>query len=306
MENTFNIREYIKNNHKAGKFGIKYLDDNLKGILKGDLILIGARSGSGKSTLSQNIAMANTDKKVKLFSLENFKNDDLATETYKQYKNITREYTLHIRDFVSGDFKPNEDALTKAEGIAKSKFNHIKIVSRQKDYFINKLKEDIICAVAKENCELIIIDHLDYLDKDNPNENDNSHMTELMKTIREVQDDFKCAVVAISHLRKSNSAKDAPVVPSMDEFHGSSNKVKEATVVIMFAPDDITNQSNAGGNSRATWCCIRKLRMGGVDNTVARLYFDIHKNNYANSFEICSVNYSGNKVEPIKVEVNDE
>lgn len=113
---------------------------------------------------------------------------------------------------------------------------------------MSKLKNDMISAVANDGCKLLIIDHLDYLDKDNPADNDVTHMTELMRTIRELQDDFGVAVIAISHLRKPANAKFMPAVPSVDEFIGSSNKVKEATSVIMFAPDDKENQNNAGSH----------------------------------------------------------
>ncbi len=291
------IKKYMAENKKVGQFGVSYLDNKLRAILRGDLILIGSRSGAGKSTIAQNIALANPHIKVKLLSLENFKNDDLAVDTYKNYRALTRNFRLNVRDFVAGDFEIDEEKLIQAQNMTNARFKHIVLVNRQKDYVVSKLKDDIISA-ADDGINLIIIDHLDYLDKNNQNDSDTKHMTEVMKTIREVQDEFKCAVIAISHLRKlSGGSKEAPVVPSMDEFHGSSNKVKEATVVIMLAPDDVKNQESAGGVQRATWCCIRKLRMGGVDNKVARLYFDTHKNNYRESYDICSVNYSGTKVE---------
>ena len=291
----FDIFKYLEENKKVGKFGINYLDYKLKGILRGDLILIGSRSGAGKSTIAKNIAMANPSKSVKLLSLENFAGDDIAIEVYKHYKTLSGDWNLNVRDFVSGDFDKNKDYLLKAQAMANKKFEHIDLVSRQKGYVVKKLRDDIISA-AQAGIGLVIIDHLDYLDKDSPNDNDNTHMTAVMKTIREVQDEYKCAIIAISHLRKSDSHKNAPVVPSMDEFHGSSNKVKEATVVIMLAPDDETNQKNAGADARATWCCVRKLRMGGVDNKTARIYFNTNTNDYLKKYDICSVNYSGTEV----------
>ena len=53
------LNDYIKDNTLCAKFGIKYLDDKLEGILQGDLILLGARSGAGKSTIADIIATHN-------------------------------------------------------------------------------------------------------------------------------------------------------------------------------------------------------------------------------------------------------
>jgi replicative DNA helicase len=294
----FNIFKYIEENPKVGIFGIKYLDDRLRGILKGDLILIGARPGAGKSTIAKNIALANTCK-VKLFSLENFDGDDMATDIYLEYMKLTRKFDLNLRDFVSGNFEIDIHLLEQAQENTMKKYANVSIVSRQKNYTIDRVRDDIKKA-AHEGIQLIILDHLDYVDKFNAGDNENVHMTALMKTIREAQDEQKCAFVAISHLRKATNSKNSPVIPSMDEFHGSSNKVKEATAVIMLAPDDKMNEENSGADGRATWCCIRKLRMGGIDNRAARLYFSRKLGNYVNKCDICSVNYDGTEIKEIK------
>lgn len=287
------LQDYINKNKKVAKFGVKYLDDRLGGITKSDLIIVGARSGAGKSTLSNIIAMANTDKKLALFSLENFDGDDFAKECYYNYMKLTGDYSLDMRRFMSGQYELMPKFVEKAEEMADAKLKHIKLISRTNGYNVSKLKEDMISSVANDGCELLIIDHLDYLDKDNPNDNDVTHMTELMKTIRQLQDEFGVAVIAVSHLRKPGNSKFMPAVPSVDEFIGSSNKVKEATAVIMFAPDDKENQNNAGGYLRSTWCCIRKLRNGGIDNKVARMAFNTRTGLYQDVYNTHKVSYSG-------------
>ncbi len=295
-----NIRDYMNKNKQVATFGVKYLDDTLGGVLKSDLIVMGARSGAGKSTLSNIIAMANNDKKITLFSLENFEGDDLAKETFHNYINLTQNFNMIFRKFVAGHYKLEDVFLDKAEQMARKTLSHINLICRTKDYKIDRLKHDMIKAV-EDGSELIILDHLDYLDKDNPADNENSHITELMKTIREIQDVMGCAVIAVSHLRKpANAAKNMPVVPSVDEFIGSSNKVKEATVVIMLAPDDEDNQNNVDSHCKSTWCCIRKNRFGGIDNKVARMYFNTRTGRYQDGYNICSVNYSGTEVNTIE------
>lgn len=292
---------YFMNNHKVGTFGIKYLDDKLRGILKADLILIGARSGAGKSTIADMIAQHNAKNgcKVHIFSLENFTDDAFVTKAYYEYKRLTGKWKLNLRDFACGDFEIDNECLEQAEKYAEDCFKDVGITNRQKGYDIRKLKDDIIRVVKSDGAELLIIDHLDYVDKNNPNENDNTHITDLMKTIRELQDEFKVAVVAISHLRK-NMGKDLPIIPSVDEFIGSSNKVKESTAVIMIAPDDEENEK-LQSSQKVTWFSIKKLRMGGIPNSCGRLLFDRKTGLYLDEYE----EYAVRGTKKFKVENNE-
>jgi replicative DNA helicase len=295
------LRKHMENNRKVGILPNTYLNERLRGILLGDLILIGTRPGAGKSTLANSVAIINRDRgqKVSLFSLENFEGDCLIEKAYYKYMELTGDYSLSQRDFASGSFQQDMIAFDEAERYAQSCFEGINIVNRRRGYSIEELKNDIIKAAEEHDSKLIIIDHLDYVAKEG-NESDNQHISDLMRTIREVQDAFKVAVVAISHLRKPQTIKDAPIVPSMDEFIGSGNKVKEATVVITLAPDDDRNMNLLDKTKRYTWCCIRKLRMGGIDNQVAHLVFDTKTGEYLNKHELFKVNYSGTKIDPIK------
>lgn len=293
------LLEYFKENKKSAYFGIKYLDDKLRGILKGDLILIGARSGCGKTTLADLIATynANLGKSVTLISLENFKDDNFVQKAYYKYKELTKQWNLNLRDFASGNFNPDSFGnLKKAEEYAEEQYKNINLINRQKNYTIEDLKRDIILAVEDKKSDLVILDHVDYLDKIEDNDSEIKHITRIMKEIRNAQYVFKVPVIVISHLRKPTNYKLDAIIPSMDEFIGSSNKVKESTIVIMLAPDDETN-TISNSSKKATWCCIRKLRMGGVDNTAAKIYFDIVKGRYDEDYKIYKCNYSGTKVE---------
>lgn len=297
------LLKYMSENKKVGIFGITYLDEKLKGILRGDLIIIGARSGAGKSTLSNIIATVNAQLgvKVALFSLENFKDDNFVEKAYYFYKKEMKDYNLSLRDFASGDFDICREALDKAEEYAEQCYKGINVINRQVNFSIEDLKNGIIDQVKNKGVNLIVLDHLDYVDKYD-NDTDYTHMNSLMKTIRELQDEYKVAVVAISHLRKAYNSKFSPIIPSIDEFIGSSNKVKEATCVIMFAPDDEGNYKMAKDNmgKKSTWCCVRKLRMGGIDNRAAKLIFNTRTGDYDKNYELYSVDYAGTKTELIE------
>lgn len=295
---TLNILEKSK---FVGYFGIPYLDEKTSGILPNDLVLIGARSGAGKSSLAQSIASHNSrmGTKVGLISLEDFKDDAFMTKVYYSYLREANEYDLSLRDFLGGlgtTFNPDMAALGRAEKKAEEYFKDMCLTTRQKGFGIEDLKETMVRNVVEDKCKIIIIDHIDYIDKIDPRENDVVHITEIMRTIRELQDIEGIAVIAFSHLRKPFGSKDLPRIPSMDEFIGSGNKVRESTMVVSFAPDDKRNETALDESVKSTFCCIRKLRHGGYDNTAARLFFDRRTGNYDENYEKCVVNYSGTEV----------
>ena len=293
--------EYWERNYEVGSFGIGYLDKELRGIAKSDLILIGARSGAGKSTIANRIFQKNCEdgRKCALFSLENFNDDLYSHDVMMEYKNITRNFSITPRMWQMNKFKVDYDALEKAEAIVEKRYAGKYIINRQADYTKEKLKKDMIKA-CEEGKELIILDHIDYVDKDNPNADDLSFMTDLMKTIRELQDKHQVAVVALSHLRKPTNSRDSVIIPNENEFIGSSNKSKEATCVILIAPDDEGNMKMQDDNTKATWFCIRKLRNGGITNKCARLFYDKRNDLYLDKYEIYGVNYAGTKTEFIE------
>lgn len=288
MKSSDRLLTYFENNKKVGKFGIKYLDDKLRGILKGDLVLIGARSGAGKSTLAEMIAEhnANLGYKVHLFSLENFEDDAFRNKAYHKYMELTGDWKLHPRDFASGDFNIDADKLIEAGEYAEKIYDKFTITNRKTTgYTLENLLDDMNRVCATEEKPLIILDHLDYVNKDNPNENDNTHMVKLMSKIRELQDSYKVAVVAISHLRKNANQKEMPVIPSVDEFIGSGNKVKESTVVIMVAPADEENEASLNDDIKLTWFSIKKVRNGGIDNKHGLLKYSKKRNMYLDEYD---------------------
>jgi len=209
---------------------------------------------------------------------------------------LTRDYSLNLRDFASGNFYKSAVALKESEEYAEKCFAGINIVTRKSNYDTEELKEGIINAVENKGSKLIIIDHLDFIDK-LEKETDNGHVLNLMKTIRNVQSAFKVAVVAVSHLRKPVYSKESVIIPSMDEFYGSKSKCDIATAVVVLAPDDSENMNYSVRSLRFTWCCVRKLRMGGIDNLAARLVFDCQTGKYAEEYQLYKVNYSGTKAE---------
>lgn len=293
----FDMHQYWQNNKIIGKYGVPYLDRELVGIAKSDLVVIGARSGAGKTSLAKIIYTANDIHKTALFSLENYEGDLQASMVRKEYNDMVGSYWDAEKWLTGAVTDIDEDALRIATERVNDKLKGGYIFGRippnddpnKQHWTVDTLTEKIIWC-ATHGIELIIIDHLDYLDRDDPNESDNAHITELMKSIRTAQE-LGSAVVAFSHLRKPMGNVENLVVPNENEFIGSSNKVKQATRVIMFAP---ANEGDAE-HGYGTWCCIRKNRVGGIKNQAAKLFFMPATETYKDAYEIYTINYAGTK-----------
>ena len=302
----FNIYDYWKKNKIVGKYGIPYLDRELLGISKSDLVIIGARSGAGKSSLAKIIFNANDKEKTALFSLENYDGDTEMSLIRKEYNKLAGTYYNARQWQTCKDLQIDEDTLNVAINKVKEKLKDACIFGRvppsndinKRNWTVETLVEKIIWC-ATNGKELIIIDHLDYLDRDNANESDNEHITELMKAIRTAQE-AGAAVVAFSHLRKPTGKVDEVVVPNENEFIGSSNKIKQATQVIMIAPANDGDIENGFG----TWFCIRKNRNGGIKNQAAKLLYMPLTETYQDRCTIHTINYSGTKVSAGPVDWN--
>ena len=210
---------------------------------------------------------------------------------------------MNLMDFKHGKYL-NEglvdlEVLEKAEIESKEEAKHITLVSRQTEYNVSKLKDDMT-RMCEDGIKLIILDHLDYIEQDNPNDNSNIHMTDLMGKIRELQDIYKCGIVAVSHFRKEGNSKSAPMIPGIDEFHGSSNKAKQATCAIMLAPDLNSRFDEPNSEYKKTFCCVRKHRDLSDDNTVGQLSFNMHTGKYIDRYVTKVVDFTGKEVEDVR------
>jgi replicative DNA helicase len=101
-------------------------------------------------------------------------------------------------------------------------FNKIEIPT------LNFLKQ--IIEKAKDNVDMIIIDHLHYIYLERDEEL--RQIGEIMRTLKTISDIIKKPIILISHLRKkTNNTKERE--PSIDDLYGSSNIGKEATTVLL-------------------------------------------------------------------------
>ena len=304
------IRENIDID-KLCTFGIKPLDDAFICILKDDLIVIGADSGIGKSTLALSIARTNIQKgkKVALYYLEGgyeeaiskMKWRDIIEEYYKNYHCLGidinyQRWALNIEKH--GALKEIE---CKVWDIYKEKYQDNLFFYNSKqgltvDSLITSLldfeklipNETNSGITIKIGLDLIIIDHLQYFSLTKA-ESEIFEITEILRTVKNIANHHKIPVILISHLKKRTKDRGCP---NQEDFYGSSNIPKIASTAIIIAPDP--EKDNFLTGIYPTYFRVVKSRVGIRSNYACMIDFDLHKNSYAENYEMYRIDTFGN------------
>lgn len=281
-------------------YGVPFLDDAGKGILKNDLILLGSISGGGKTELATHVAYHNAllGKKVIIFSLES---EPLENQRRILYKAIVRKYFadpnrrrchLNYYDWYCDEL---EDSLGKYRDEALAELREIKnleIYYKGQDEFTIETLEKALAS--KKGYDLIVIDHFHYFDHEEGNPND--IYKRLIKRVRDLVFQHSTPILLIAHLRKSDRRNLRPL-PDMEDFHGSSDLFKVPTKIITMAgageyhasPDFVAKYPNKVGSHSlwATYMTISKLRQDGSRTRFKSItVFDASENSYLDHYSL--------------------
>lgn len=281
----------------------RYLDDRVRAILPHDLVLLGAPTGMGKTDLALAIAMASAmaGRPVAYFALE-AEPDELERRTKYAWlsseafrRKIPGAHELNYTDWLLG----------RCEHV-------IGEIDREADeWFLQKLgtlwtyyrgAHFDAAALCKEFVEihrlvdLVVIDHLHYVDTDD-DANEATALHETMKAIRDVSLRVGKPVLLVAHLRKRDP-RLRQLVPSVDDFHGSSNITKIATQVITIAP--ATTIESPKWYLAPTFMSVLKDRRSGGDGLVAMTYFDRRTRNYSDEYTLGRLTKGGTEWEQLK------
>ena len=309
VESRKNLREGLLT------FGISFLDDAMLGILKNDLILIGASSGAGKTQTCVNIALANVErgKRVHFIALE--------AEMYEIERRI--KYQLFAKHFfeAKANFsklkkmlqnltEAEKEKLKKSEDMFKIKINfqewmvgdYIKSLeifeAEAAKEFINKYTtlfsfyktdkfdvDDLSMRVLEcaQSTDLIIVDHVHYFDFDDDNENNS--MKKIAKASRSLALENGIPIILVSHLRKRDkNAND--LVPGLEEFHGSSDLYKISTKAITLSP----GAWSPNGKLQTFFRIVKNRFEGSVTRVCASVNYIAREGKYEEKYKIGDAN----------------
>ena len=266
-------------------FGVRYLDDAMGGIHRRDLILVGAQSGAGKTQLATIAALSNCrrGRRVHYFALEA---EDREIERRIKYQILAREYyrnpnhgrRIRYLDWQEGRLEAelgqySDLAETEmAESVARNLHTYYRVDSFTSEDFATQL------AKIAEETDLVVLDHLHYVDHEE-DENENKGYKRIVKQIRDSALRLSKPVIVVAHIRKMDR-KFAPLVPGLEDFHGSSDIGKISTKAITIAPDFKTHHEDP--SLWSTYIHVAKCRR---DSTLTRYVAKCNFNTRTDSYQ---------------------
>lgn len=275
-------------------FGVTFLDDAFGGIMKHDLVLIGAKTGAGKTELVNIIAenAVRKGKSVYYMALEAEPHEVTMRLLYRQYaeKYFSDTTASATRKFVTySAWRQNElvDTFKKykeeVENDIRSNF-----MAGHAAYKVVRVDMDNVYAhfvEAQNKADLFILDHIHYIDHDDDNENKAIH--DITKRINQMVYELGKPVILVAHLRKTDR-KSPSLLPDIEDFHGSSNLGKICTkAVILGSGGPVIASGHVMPGQFYTYMRVVKNRLNmSVTKYVARATFSIKKNAYQSNYEI--------------------
>lgn len=273
---------------------ISFLQDNLYGIMTGDLIMLAASTGVGKSTISRIIMQSAIAQGVPvvLYSLEDEPGTFAADNHYRQYikmevaplpyRRWLVDRTRHPERYADTALKAAElEMQTTEDGIPLVQVHEMKTPNWTIDELIEQMKIE-----QQLGYKLFIIDHMDILVPSESPADTTRAMNELWQFVAQQQ----LAVITFSQLASGRN-KDA-LCPSISDLRGSKNKVNTPTIVLSIARHNYGFYSDSNG--KPTYLRILKNRQGG-DVKCGIVYF--HRGCYSDFYQEVPCNESGTTID---------
>jgi replicative DNA helicase len=285
---------------KVMPWNIAFLDDIALGIYPTDLIVFCAASGAGKTTVAALISQlaAAQGRLVHFFALEAHRSEIEQRMLFRTIRDVMRERAMRTwltyAEWMHGRSVPKD-----VEDEARSRL--IEQTVGLRTYYREQrfAAEDItrLFAAIQHETDLIVLDHLHYVDSDDRNEN--SAIREATRSVRDIALAIEKPVVVIAHLRKKD-AKRPRIIPDIDDVHGSSEIVKVATKVVMLAPARASLADNPGVAN--TYMQVVKDRFVGATGLAGMLRYDLQTLQYQDEYVLGRLSFIGDTFEALEAD----
>ena len=259
--------------------GISFIDDAMVGLRPDALLTIASRTGIGKTEALTCMALniASQGKRPAYFALEA---GEAEIESRMRYPFVLKNYNADKSishksiDYVAW-YNNQYPELAKYEPTKEQLANKLKNVwmlyKKSSHYGVKQLEKDIMSIV--NDVDVIIIDHLHYLDKDGQDEN--TGLQNIIAKIRDINLAIDKPVILACHVRKNQDRrKDRPLISELDDLHGSSDISKVSTAVFTLSQMAEIEEDKApvtqllnGGYGKPTLFKFLKSREGGPSRT---------------------------------------
>jgi replicative DNA helicase len=214
-----NLLDFLENSDKMGiKFGIKFLDDVIGGLFKGELTTIAARSGVGKTALALQIMLncMEQGKKVLFISRE-------MSNLQVFMRNITKKTGISTKDMKNKEI--SEESWKKIIGVMEEFGREDLIYINDRISTISELKR----RIRQLKVDIVIVDYIQLMTPESNMPSREREVATLSRELKNITLDFNIPVIQLSQL--NDEMKDfrpwgeRPMRDSKAIFHDSNNVI---------------------------------------------------------------------------------
>ena len=214
-----NLLDFLENSDKMGiKFGIKFLDDVIGGLFKGELTTIAARSGVGKTALALQIMLncMEQGKKVLFISRE-------MSNLQVFMRNITKKTGISTKDMKNKEI--SEESWKKIIGVMEEFGREDLIYINDRISTISELKR----RIRQLKVDVVIVDYIQLMTPESNMPSREREVATLSRALKNITLDFNIPVIQLSQL--NDEMKDLrpwgerPMRDSKAIFHDSNNVI---------------------------------------------------------------------------------
>lgn len=269
--------------------GMPYLNDALRGGFRNDLIIVAARTGAGKSEMITHIARDNAEagKRVHLFALEAAPGEVQRRIKYQRIadfffrSDLKAQFRGHLNypDWYYGRLDEHFGKYeAEIDEELTDRYKNLTVHYRTGDFTVDTLAKKL--GDVKDDADMILVDHLHYLDIDQSETNENAGLKRVVKKIKDLADLHQKPVILAAHIRKRDR-RFPMLLPDIEDIHGSSDIIKIATKIILFGPAPKAFQIPGDATRWPTLIQAAKFREDmSVSNFLALAYFDAARRAY--------------------------
>lgn len=291
---------YFDNWQRGIPFEVEFWDRAFLGLFPSDIVLVGAETGVGKSELLASIAyaIAKAGRRPRLFALEAYRRE--ITDRLKYRELITRAYAKiaaagvepYFSDFVNGHPVLHELLAPFKRDVNESLrplLDNLFLEYRMGAFSI----EDFVSIAEDTDLEtdVFLLDHVHFVDLP-ADDTENKGLTRVLQQISDVAQRVRKPIILAAHVRKNQDPRKKRILPTLDDFQGTSNLPKIVTKAMMLAraPKDwvmSAAQQAAAPYLVPTVMEVQKFRQGGERlHATAIVNFNLRTGTYEPGFEL--------------------
>ncbi len=276
---------------KGIQTGFKSIDERLGGLVKGNMIVIGARPAMGKTTLAMNIAenVAYDGGKVLVFSME-MSDDEIADRMIASASNISMSI-LRNPVYEEGSFGQHEQdklhiGMTKVKGIG----DRLTVIDRP------AMHVDHVRNIARkfnrgQPLDLIVIDYLQLMRATAKTRFD--EISEVSRSIKAMAKQLDVPVIVLSQLSRDLEKRNDKR-PVKSDLRESGQIEQDADIIMFLYRDEVYNEQDNNPNKGLAEVITRKFRNGqtGTDYLEAHLHVGKFQNTTRSHIEPVQKGYA--------------